>query len=161
MAKKKILIPDNIDDLVFEYQELKKKEKQISERKKVLADIIKSYATQRGVKDSNGSYYSENENYVFGTQCRKSISFNLAKSVKFFEDKGYEDCIDLKPSINNEAVEQHLSAGDITPDEIEAITDVKTVMAIDVREKDEVVSVQQATASIAAQKKKPVLRKKK
>ena len=163
MAKKKIVIPDKatVEAMVAEYQELKKQEKIISERKSLLADTIKAFAVKNGTKDSNGSYYSENDSFVFGAQCRKSISFNVVTATKFFEEKGFDDCIDLKPVINDSAVEAHLSAGDITPEEIESITTIKTTMAIDVREKEEVVTAQQATATIAAQKKKPLLKKKK
>lgn len=163
MAKKKIVIPDKatVEAMVAEYQELKKQEKIISERKSLLADTIKAFAVENGTKDSNGSYYSENDSFVFGAQCRKSVSFDVATAVKFFEEKGFDDCVELVPSINNTAVEAHLSAGDITPDEIESITKIKTTMAIDVREKEEVVTVQHATATIAAQKKKPILKKKK
>ena len=163
MAKKKIVIPDKatVEAMVAEYKELKKQEKIISERKSLLADTIKAFVVENGTKDSNGSYYSENETFVFGAQCRKSVSFNVPTAVKFFEDKGFDDCVELVPSINDSAVEARLSSGDITPDEIESITKTKTTMAIDVREKKEVVIAQQASAIIAAQKKKPLLKKKK
>ena len=163
MEKKKIVIPDKatVEAMVAEYQELKKQEKIISERKSLLADTIKAFVVENGTKDSNGSYYSENDSFVFGAQCRTSVSFDVATAVKFFEEKGFDDCVELVASINNTAVEAHLSAGDITPDEIESITKIKTTMAIDVREKEEVVIAQQASAIIAAQKKKPLLKKKK
>ena len=140
MATKKkttSVIPDEktISSMVSEYQELKKQEKLISERKKLIADTIKAYATERGTKDSNGSYYSENDRFVFGSQCRKSVSFDENKAVLFFQSKGYEDCISLKPMVDESAVEVRVSKGDITPEDLEAITNVKTTYAVDVRKK--------------------------
>lgn len=114
MATKKkttSVIPDEktISSMVSEYQELKKQEKLISERKKLIADTIKAYATEKGTKDSNGSYYSENDRFVFGSQCRKSMSFDENKAVLFFQSKGYEDCISLKPMVDESAVEVRVS----------------------------------------------------
>lgn len=165
MATKKkttSVIPDEktISSMVSEYQELKKQEKLISERKKLIADTIKAYATEKGTKDSNGSYYSENDRFVFGSQCRKSMSFDENKAVLFFQSKGYEDCISLKPMVDESAVEVRVSKGDITPEDLEAITMVKTTYAVDVREKEEAVEIQKSTATIVAQKKKPVLKRK-
>ena len=157
MAKKveKQIVPDKktILGMVSEYQELKKREKVISERKKLLADSIKTYAEKNGTKDSSGSFYSESDKFVFGSQCRKSVSLDEAKAMKLFNSKGFDDCIELKPVINEKAVETRLAKGDITPEEIESVSNVKVTMAIDVREKEEVVEVQETTASIAAQKK--------
>lgn len=62
--------------------------------------------------------------------------------------------------VDESAVEVRVSKGDITPEDLEAITNVKTTYAVDVREKEEVVDIQKSTATIAAQKKKPVLKRK-
>lgn len=165
MAKKEVkqIVPDKktILEMVSEYQELKKREKALSERKKLLSDSIKAYAEQNGTKDSNGSFYSESDKFIFGSQCRKSVSLDEVKAVKMFNAKGFDDCIELKPVINEKAVETRLANGDITPEEIESISNVKITMAIDVREKEEAVTIQQATATIAAQKKPKLKPKKK
>lgn len=156
MAKKvEKIVPDKktILNMVSEYQELKKKEKVIAERKKLLADNIKAYAQENGTKDSNGNVYVETDSYIFGSQCRKSVSLDEAKAMKLFNLKGFDECIELKPVINEKAVELRLAQGDITPEEIESVSKTKTTMAIDVREKEEVVEIQQTKATIAAQKK--------
>lgn len=62
--------------------------------------------------------------------------------------------------VDESAVEVRVSKGDITPEDLEEITNVKTTYAVDVREKEEVVDIQKSTATIVAQKKKPVLKRK-
>lgn len=164
MANKKTpeIIPDSnaIKGIVEEYQALKAQEKVISERKKLLADAIKAYATQNGTKDSNGSFYSENESFIFGSQCKKSVSFDEPKALAFLQAEGYSECIDVKPVINEDKVEARVNCGDITPEQLESITKIKTTFAVDVRKKEEAVTIQQTTATVAAQKKKPTLRRK-
>lgn len=156
MPKDRKVIPDEktILNMVSEYQELKRQEKLIAERKKLLADNIKAFAEKNGTKDDNGSFYSESDQFVFGSQCRKSISLDEPKALIMLKDKGFDDCIDLKPVINEKKVEERLANGDLTAEEIEKVSKVKVSMAIDVREKESFVEVQEARATIAAQKKK-------
>lgn len=161
--KKPEVIPDKktILSMVEEYQKLKIQEKQITDRKKLLADTIKLYAENKGTKSSEGSFYCESDKFVFGSQCKKSIKLDEAKTLKFIESKGklLEDCIELKPVIDEKSLENHFATGDITSKELESLTDVKITMAISVEAKEELPEVQQ-TSAIAASKKKPVLKKK-
>lgn len=163
VKKKETIMLDKatIEKMVEEYQALKKQEKSISERKKVLADSIKAYAVENGTKDDKGSFYSENNNFIFGASCRKSVSIDEAKAMVLFHEREevLGDCFDLKPTINEEAIERHLSLGDITLEEVESITKVSTSMAIDVREKEEVAEVEQT--SFVASKKRPMFKSKK
>lgn len=162
--KKSSIIPDKstVCSMVEEYQNLSKQEKLLSSRKKLLAESIKAYAMQNGTKDDKGSFYVENDNFIFGAQCRKSVSLDEVKALKFFEEKGiYDNVVDLKPVINENKVEEYLAIGDITVEDIMSISKEKVTMAIDVRVKDDIVTVQESTASIAAQKKRPLLKKKK
>lgn len=163
VKKKKVLVLDKatIEKMVEEYQALKVQEKSISDRKKVLADSIKAFAVENGTKDDKGSFYSENDRFIFGASCRKSVSIDDAKAMELFyaREEVLGDCFDLKPVIVEEAIERHLSLGDITLKEIESITNVSVSMAIDVREKEEVAVVEQT--SFVASKKKPLLKSKK
>lgn len=147
-----------VNEMVAEYEALRKQEKQIADRKKVLADAIKSYALTNGVKDDNGSFYSENPKFTFGAQCKKSVSFDEDKASKFFQSKGFNECIKLVPKIDESAVNKRFSDGDITVEELEKITTTKSSYAVVVKPKEEVVEVQQT--AIAASKKKPVLKRK-
>lgn len=159
--EKNVIVPDKhtMELLLSEYEALRVKEKQIKERKAAISDAIKSYAFANGTKDSNGSFYSENDHFVYGAQCRKSIKFDVDKASKFFQVKGYDECVKLIPQIVESEVEKHVSCGDITLEELESITVTSTSFAVDVKAKKEVIDEVQQTA-IAASKKKPVLKRK-
>ena len=62
-----------IEDALREYAEIREKEKVLRERKEQLSKYIKEYVSTNGSKDSKGSYYSENEKFVYGSQAKKSI----------------------------------------------------------------------------------------
>ena len=68
-----------IETLLKDYAYLRDQEKLIRKRKEELAKEIKEYVTKNGAKDSKGSYYSENESFIYGSQAKKSI--------KIYEDK--------------------------------------------------------------------------
>lgn len=122
---------------VQEYMDLSKQEKAIKKRKDELAKRIKEHAQQNGVKDSNGSSYMSNERFVFGSQARKSIKLNQDRAKEFLLSQGlYEQVVEVKETINENKVEQLLSEGLITTDDLEAIVDVKVTYAIDVKEKE-------------------------
>ena len=160
MAKKSTIVPDKklVEEMVAEYNELKNREKQIKDRKAVLADAIKSYSLANGTKDDNGSFYSDCDEFTYGAQCKKSIKFDDDKAVMFFQSKGYEDCVKFVPQVVESAVEKRFNDGDISTKELGSIIIVSVSYAVTVKAKEEVVAeVQQS--SIAA-KKKPVLKRK-
>ena len=108
MGKKNTIVPDKklVEEMVSEYNELKIREKQIKDRKAVLADAIKSYSLANGTKDDNGSFYSDCDGFTYGAQCKKSVKFDDDKAVMFFQSKGYEDCVKLVPQVVESAVEK-------------------------------------------------------
>lgn len=163
MASKKVSVsindPNLIEQMVAEYNELKIKEKQIKDRKAVLSDAIKTYSLANGAKDDKGSFYVDSDNFTYGAMCKKSVKFNIDKAVEFFQSKGLDDCVTLSPQIVESAVEKHLDNGDITVHDLEEITNTSVSYAVSVKAKDEIVEeVQQY--SVAASKKKPVLKRK-
>lgn len=157
--EKPVVIPDRstVEKMVAEYAALRHEEKRIKDRKAVLSDAIKSYSLSNGVKDENGSFYSDCDNYTYGAQCKKSVKFDDEKAALFFQSKGFEDCVKLVPQIVESAVEKRFSDGDITAEELDSITKTSTSYAVTVKEKEVVPDVQQ---SYAVAKKKPVLKKK-
>ena len=157
--EKPVVIPDRstVEKMVAEYVALRHEEKRIKDRKAFLSDAIKSYSLSNGVKDENGSFYSDCDNYTYGAQCKKSVKFDDEKAALFFQSKGFEDCVKLVPQIVESAVEKRFSDGDITAEELDSITKTSTSYAVTVKEKEVVPDVQQ---SYSVAKKKPVLKKK-
>lgn len=142
-----------IGKLLEEYDNLREQKKTIEERMKFLADQIKANAERVGVKDDKGSFYAEDEQFVYGKQCKKSVSFNQEKAISYFKDHGYTDCIETVEVINEDAVEGRINTGDISFEDLEEITNTKVSYAIDIKKKEEMPVVEQTEVSMAASKK--------
>ena len=142
-----------IGAILSEYDSLREQKKKIEDRMKYLADQIKANAEKVGVKDDKGSFYAEDEQFIYGKQCKKSVSFNQEKALSYFRDHGYDDCITTVEVINEEAVESRINTGDISFEDLEDITTTKVSYAIDLKRKEEMPEVEQTEVSIAASKK--------
>ena len=142
-----------IGAMLSEYDSLREQKKKIEDRMKYLADQIKANAEKVGVKDDKGSFYAEDEQFIYGKQCKKSVSFNQEKALSYFRDHGYDDCITTVEVINAEAVESRINTGDISFEDLEDITTTKVSYAIDLKRKEEMAEVEQTEVSMAASKK--------
>ena len=142
-----------IGAMLSEYYSLREQKKKIEVRMKYLANQIKANAEKVGVKDDKGSFYAEDEQFIYGKQCKKSVSFNQEKALSYFRDHGYDDCITTVEVINEEAVESRINTGDISFEDLEDITTTKVSYAIDLKRKEEMSEVEQTEVPIAASKK--------
>lgn len=142
-----------IGAMLSEYDSLREQKKKIEDRMKYLADQIKANAEKVGVKDDKGSFYAEDEQFIYGKQCKKSVSFNQEKALSYFRDHGYDDCITTIEVINEEAVESRINTGDISFEDLEDITTTKVSYAIDLKRKEEMSEVEQIEVPVAASKK--------
>ena len=142
-----------IGAMLSEYDSLREQKKKIEDRMKYLADQIKANAEKVGVKDDKGSFYAEDEQFIYGKQCKKSVSFNQEKALSYFRDHGYDDCITTVEVINEEAVESRINTGDISFEDLEDITTTKVSYAIDLKRKEEMSEVEQTEVPIGASKK--------
>ena len=142
-----------IGSLLEEYYSLREQKKTIEDRMKYLADQIKANAERVGVKDDKGSFYAEDEQYVYGKQCKKSVSFDKDKALDFFKSHGHDECIDTVEVINEDAVEGLINSGVISFEDLESITTTKVSYAIDIKKKEDMPVVEQTETSLAASKK--------
>lgn len=142
-----------IGAMLSEYDSLREQKKKIEDRMGYLADQIKANAEKVGVKDDKGSFYAEDEQFIYGKQCKKSVSFNQEKALSYFRDHGYDDCITTVEVINEEAVESRINTGDISFEDLEDITTTKVSYAIDLKRKEKMSEVEQTEVPIAASKK--------
>ena len=157
-----------IEDKVKEYDTLRARKKSIDERMKVLAKEIKDYATLNGNKDDKGSYYAENDKYVFGSQCKKSIKLDDEKVLTYFKAHHLDAHIETKEFVPEETVERLNNDGTISYEDLETLVKVNETYSVTVVKKEEVTAevqehtVQKAEMPIAASKKSiPKLRKRK
>ena len=149
-----------IEDALREYAEIREKEKVLRERKEQLSKYIKEYVSTNGSKDSKGSYYSENEKFVYGSQAKKSIKINEDKAKNFFSDKGLLDkVLTTVEQVDETKIEQLISEGLISPEDIEQIVDIKVSYSLDVKVKEEVAEIVPTSRENSLKRLKKFVRK--
>lgn len=125
-----------IENMVFEYNELRDRAKVIKNRMDVLSKSIKEYLTTNVSPDSKGSYYDENDSFVFGNQAKKSVKLNEERARVFFTNKGLlEKVAETKIVINEDKVSKLLETKEITQEELESLVDIKVTYSIDIKQK--------------------------
>ena len=152
-AKSKVAPIIPVGTLLKEYNTLREQKKTLEDRMKYLADQIKSTAERVGVKDDKGSYYAEDEYFIYGKQAKKSVSFDKDKALQYLKDHELHDCIDTVEVINENAVETHINSGDISFEALEDITVTKVTYAIDIKKKEEMPEIEETAIPMAASKK--------
>lgn len=146
---------ENIDfnSLLDEYQTINDKIKLLDKRKKEISKLVKDYSAEHGVKNSSGSMFCENDKFIFGQQARKSVKLNFERAREFFVANQLWDKVKvIKEDINEDEVEKLVAEGEITPEELETLVDIKTSYAVSIKEKtvqatEEMPEVQQMVAS--------------
>ena len=124
----------SIGEVLSEYQQLSEQIKFMEERKKELAESIKSYAIEVGKKDSKGSYFSEDGDLVYGRVAKCSIKLNEDRAKEYFKKKGLWKDVS-KTVLDEDKVDMLVSTGDITSKEIEPLCDVKESYQVSVTRK--------------------------
>ena len=125
-----------VENMVVEYNELRDRAKVIKERMDFLAKGIKTYLSENLTPDSKGSYYSENDKFIYGNQAKKSVKLNEERARVFFTNKGLlEKVADTKIVINEDKVSKLLETNEITQEELESLVDIKVTYSIDIKQK--------------------------
>lgn len=142
----------DINVKVAQYNSVTETIKKLDKDKKVLATEIKDYAKANGVKDDKGSFYCENEQFIYGATAKKSISLNTEALIAFLKANNLADGVVVtKEVLDEEALDRLIDSGAISADSIEAMTTVKTDYSVSIKKKDVAVEVQEVT--LAASKK--------
>ena len=136
-----MLIP--IEEQVRQYDALRTQSKTIKTEMDRLANAIKQYAEYHGSKDDKGSFFCESDDFIFGQQARKSITFKQEESVEFLSRRGYTNAITIIKVVNEPEIEKLIGEGKITYDDLEHMTETKMSYAILVEPKEQVAEVQQ------------------
>ena len=126
----------SIAEKVYEYNQLRSKAKIIKSRMDEIAKDIKSHLTSNVSPDARGSYYAEDENFIYGNQAKKSIKLNEERAKLFFQENNLlEEVSEVKIVINEDKVSKLLDEGKITQEELETLVDIKVSYSIDIKEK--------------------------
>ena len=145
----------DIYSMAREYAELSAQIKELEARKKVLSDKIKEGSEKFGVKDDNGSYYLENDQFLMGKVAKKSFKIDQDKAVGVLKSMGLGDVVDTVTieTVNEDRLNSAVQEGRISINEVEKFTNVTTSYSVTVKEKEPMPEVEQSTVKIAARKK--------
>jgi len=157
MSKTVDLIP--IEQVLQEYDKLRSEKSKLESRLKTLSEDIKSYAEQHGSKNDVGSFYGETDAFIYGKQAKKSISFNVDKTLDFLKQHELSKAIVTVETLDEKAIEQYVADGRISISDLEDITNTKVIYAVDVKKKEEMPVVESVTvpAPVAASRKPRLL----
>lgn len=143
----------SIDSVVEEYIAILQQEKTLSARKKELAEQIKKHAVEHGQKDSKGSSYLVSNGYVFGNNVRKSISLDNEKAMNYLKEKGFEEvATTLVRTINEQALEQLVSSGQIPTKDFESLCVIKETNAVLVKAETDAKDLAMPEVQVASRK---------
>ena len=132
-----------IDMDVSGYYSLAQSIKTATEQKNVLAKRIKEYAKIHGTQDDKGSYYCENDEYIFGQTAVISIKprKNIFDKLK---EMGFEDCIKMVPEVDEKLLNKYHDEGALSDENIEELYErVEMTPRILVKLKEEMPEVEQ------------------
>ena len=140
--------------LAEEYNEVSVQLKELDERKKHLANLLKDGAEKFGVKDDKGSYYCDTDDFIFGRVAKKSIKLNEERTTKYLKAHGFSHYIEevVTYVINKAKVEEAVKCGDIPQKEFEKMCDVDVSYSVSVKKKEEMAEVEQTTLKVARKK---------
>ena len=144
---------EQMDSYVEEYNRLNEEIKVIDKRKKELAGFIKDYAEKHGSKDDKGSFYCENDSFIYGKQAKTSIvpRENICATLNTM---GFSDCIKVVETPNREMIDKYHDEGALTDENIKELFEVKqNTPSVYVKRKEEMPEVEQTTVKKAACRK--------
>ena len=126
LKKKTHTIPfEVVKDYLTEYAEISEQIKILEGRKKQLATEIKNYSALNGTEDDKGSFYCENDDFVFGQVARTKL-IQREDAFDTLREMGREDCIMLVETIDKEKLDEYHNEGIITDDDVRSLFDVKS-----------------------------------
>lgn len=156
LAKIKKVSPP-INEVVQEYDTIRVQEKTLKERKKYLADIIKDYAQEHGVKDDTGSLYCDSDSFIYGATAVKKTTLDEEKALEYLKaskDPEVNACVVTKEYVNEDAVEECITKGLLTVEEVQKLVNTKVSYSVSVKEKEVIEDVQEYELQKASKVKK-------
>ena len=145
---------EDIGKMGKEYAEISAQIKQLEERKKSLAEKIKSGAEQFGVKDDKGSYYLESDSYILGRVAKKSFKIDQDTAVKTLESMGVGDVVDVVTvkTVNEDKLQKAVADKRLTLEDVKGFTKETVSYSVSVKEKEAMPEVEVSTAKVARKK---------
>lgn len=151
---KPLFSAEDIGKIGKEYADISAQIKQLEERKKSLADKIKSGAEQFGVKDDKGSFYLESASHIMGKVAKKSFKIDQDTAVKTLESMGLGDVVDVVTvkTVNEDKLQKAVQDKRLTLDDVKGFTNESVSYSVLVKEKEAMPEVEQTTLKAARKK---------
>lgn len=152
---KPLFSAEDIGKMSREYADISAQIKVLEDKKKALADKIKSGAEQFGVKDDKGSFYLENDSFIMGKVAKKSFRIEQDKAVETLESMGLGDVVDIVTvkTVNEDKLQKAVQDKRITLDTVQNFTNESVSYSVLVKEKEALPEVEQTTLKVAKSKK--------
>lgn len=153
VSKKEGSVTSIISTKLSEYDALRQQKSFIESRMTTLAKEIKDFCTKNCPKNDKGSYYGSDDNFIFGSQAKKSVSLDSEKAIEYLRSHGFDDAIEYVPKVKEDVLEKLVSDESIPQEDFESLTKIKTSYSIDIKRKEEVPAVEEGKTVLAASKK--------
>ena len=152
---KPLFSADDIAKMGAEYADISAQIKVLEEKKKALADKIKSGAEQFGVKDDKGSFYLESDSHIMGKVAKKTFRIDQEKAVETLESMGLGDVVDVVTSkvINEDRLQRAVQEKRLSLDTVKDFTNETVSYSVLVKEKEAMPEVEVTTSKVAKRKK--------
>lgn len=136
----------DIDSIVTEYAELRKKKGIIENRLEQLANTIKDYSYKNGEKDSKGSFYCSNDNYIFGAVAKSKITVDTEKLTNFLRKSGYSNAVkkEVNYFVDEDVLNDLVANGEIDEEDLKSFATTKINYAISLTEKEKMPQIEQS-----------------
>ena len=137
---------DVVKGYVNEYMELSQQIKTLEARKKQIAVELKNYSAQNGTEDDKGSFYCENEDFVFGQVARTKL-VQSENAIDILRELGREDCIKVEETIDREKLNAYHDEGIISDEDVKSLFEVvqeSPSVMVKMKKKEEMPEIQTA-----------------
>lgn len=127
----------DIKEAMQQYNEIRRQEKIIADRKKELSKFLKEYAVNHGTKDAKGSSYYSDENYVVGNVVSTKIKFNQDKARAYMEEHFADylgEVVRTVEYIDEDKLADLVAKEVMTLEDLEQMSDITTSYRVDLKE---------------------------
>ena len=151
---KSLFSTDDIGRMGREYADISAQIRVLEEKKKALADKIKSGAEQFGVKDDKGSFYLESDYFIMGKVAKKSYKIDQEKAEVILNSLGVGDVLDVITTcvVNEDRLQKAVQDKRISLDTVQEFTKETVSYSVSVKEKEAMPEVEVVTSKVARRK---------
>ena len=127
----------DIKEAMRQYNEIRRQEKIIADKKKEVSKFLKEYAVNHGTKDAKSSSYYSDEDYVIGNVVSTKIKFNQDKARAYMEENFadyLQEVVRTVEYIDEDKLADLVAKEVMTLEDLEQMSDITTSYRVDLKE---------------------------